>query len=235
MNARTHFHSSGTSISRYFDGDLRGQVVYGNGSVEADAYGMATVDDASPRTLITKFYNNLSGSSTDLLVNRPLTSLALVRPLTVYLRYAEAVNRLGKHSLAFAVLKYGLKNATVNDTLRVDSNEVKGLADYMNFTDSRFDGNVGTAARGQGLGIQFDRARYIIPAGVDTTQYVEDRILDELAAETCFEGNRFFDLLCISRHHDNHPAFMASRVAQKFSDPEAAYTRLLNLKEWFVK
>jgi len=235
MNSRTHFHSSGSSISRYFDGDLRGHIVYGNGTEEADAFGSASVDGASPRTLITKFYNNLSGSNTDLLVNRPLTSLALVRPSTVYLRYAEALNRLGKHTFAFAVLKYGLKRATLSDTLRVDSNEVKDLPAYMDFTDSRFDANVGTAARGQGLGIQFDRAYYVIPDDVDSTEFVEKRILDELAAENCFEGNRFFDLLCVSRHRDNHPAYMASRVSQKFTDPQVVYKRLLNQCEWFAK
>lgn len=224
MNSRTHFHSSGTSISRIFEGDLRGQMVMSTGDTQSDAFGEVTVDDALPRLLITKYYNNDAS-----------TSLAIVRPSLVYLRYAEAINRLGKPSMAFAVLKYGLNSTTLNDTLCVDSNEVKNLPSYMNFEDSRFDNNIGTAARGQGLGIEFDKTRYVIPADVDTTEYVEDKILDELAAENCFEGNRFFDLLCISRHRTNHPDYMATKVSQKFTDQQSVYSRLLNIQEWFVK
>lgn len=235
MAKRTHFHSEGTMITRYFNGDLRGCPEFGSGKTQPDAFGPTEVGDAPNRQLITKFYNNLSGSETDALSNRTLNSLATVRPSELYLRYAEALNRLGKHTMAFAVLKYGLKRTTVTDTLCVDSNEVKDLPSYMDFTDSRFDGNAGTASRGLGSGVQYDRAQYIIPAGVDSTDYVEQAILQEMAAETCFEGNRFFDLLCVSRHRDNHPAFMADKVAAKFDEPSSIRTKLMNLSEWFVK
>lgn len=237
MNQRTHFHTDGTGgISRYFNGDLRGEAVFSNGTVRADAFGTVRVNRSSPeRTLITKFYNNLSGSQTDELINRPLTSLALYRPSMVYLRYAEAINRLGKPSMAFAVLKYGLSRNVVSDTLRVDSNEVKHLPAYMNFNDDRFSGNIGTAARGCGLGITYDFTRYAIPADADSVDYVERAILQEMAAETCFEGNRFFDLLCISRHRNDHPRFMAEKVAAKYADPSAMLSRLMTPSAWFVK
>ena len=74
----------------------------------------------------------------------------------------------------------------------------------------------------------------MIPADVDTTDYVERAILDEMAAESCFEGNRFFDLLRISHHRDNHPAFMARKVSRKYEDDAATEQRLLNLAEWFA-
>lgn len=235
MAQRSHFHTDGIIITRYFYGDLRGCPEYSNGKTLPDAYGNVAVDGAARRMLITKFYNNLDGSETDALENRPLSSLAIVRPSTLYLRYAEAINRLGKPTVAFAVLKYGLNRTTLTDTLKVDSNEVKDNLPYMDFSDAAFSGNVGTAARGLGLGVQFDRNQYIIPSGVDTTDFVERAILQEMAAETCFEGNRFFDLLCISRHREGHPAFMAEKVAAKFENAEAVHSRLLNLDNWFVK
>ncbi len=237
MNGRTHFHTDNQQgISRYFNGDMRGQCMFANGNIVADTFGTVAVGKASScQTLITKFFNNLSGSTTDELRNRPLTSLAIYRPSLVYLRYAEAINRLGKPTLAFAVLKYGLSRNTLSDTLRVDSNEVRDLPAYIDFTDSRFDGNVGTAARGLGLGVSLDRDRYVIPAGVDTTAYVEEAILEEMAAETCFEGNRFFDLLCVSRHRDDFPRFMAEKVSAKYDNAAAMLTKLMDINKWFIK
>ena len=146
----------------------------------------------------------------------------MLRPTTVYLRFAEAINRAGYPTVAFAVLKYGLSNQTLNDTLRVDSNEVKRWRPYLDFRASLFDGNVGTAARGLGLGVRWDKEQYVIPEAVDTVDYVERAILDEMAAENCFEGNRFFDLLCASRHRHDHPALMAELISRKYSDAAAA-------------
>lgn len=232
MQQRTHFHTdNGQGISRYFVGDLRGMAEMSNGRQIAQAFGPA--DDTQQLTanatqLITKYYNNLEGSTADPLYQRTLRSLPLVRPSTVYLRYAEAINRAGYPTAAFAVLKYGLNNQTLNDTLRVDSNEVKRMPRYLDFRSSQYDGNVGTAARGLGLGIRWDKELYVIPTGADTLDYVERAILDELAAETCFEGNRFFDLLCASHHRPDHPALMAEFIGRKYADNQARQTELLN-------
>ena len=231
MQQRTHFHTdNGQGISRYFVGDLRGMAEMSNGRQIAQAFGPADdTQNPKPNTqLITKYYYNLEGSTADPLYQRTLRSLPLVRPSTVYLRYAEAINRAGYPTSAFAVLKYGLNNPTLNDTLRVDSNEVKRMPRYLDFRSSQYDGNVGTAARGLGLGIRWDKELYVIPAGADTLDYVERAILDELAAETCFEGNRFFDLLCASHHRPDHPALMAELIGRKYADNQARQTELLN-------
>lgn len=234
MNNRMHFHSDDNKeISRYMNGDTRGCAEYANGITVPDAFGPVTVGTASQQMLITKFYNNLSGSITDDIKLRPMTSLTLISPSTVYLRYAEAINRLGYHTTAFAVLKYGLTTDNINDTLKVDSNEVKNLPAYI-----KFDGfyNVGTAMRGCGYGTSIDnRHLYAIPADADTTDYVERAILQEMAAESCFEGHRFFDLLCMSRHRQQHPLFMAEQVAGKYADPESMLARLKDINAWFLK
>lgn len=237
MNAKTHFHADNSaSISRYFNGDLRGMGTMSNGKTFADAFGPVTVSSKSgQRVLITKYFNNLNGSVTDDILNRPLTSIAVYRPSMAYLRYAEAINRMGKPTLAFAVLKYGLKHSTVNDTLKVNSSEVMGVPFFMDFNDGRFDGNVGTASRGCGAGISFDNSRYVIPQGVDSVNYVEEAILQEMAAETCFEGNRFFDLLCVARHRSDFPSFMAQKVSAKYTNPASMLPKLMNIENWFVK
>ena len=156
----------------------------------------------------------------------------------LYLRYAEAINRLGKPSIAFAALKYGLNDKTISDTLKVDSNEVKNLPAYINFKSSKFDGNRGVSARGCGLGVQFDTKLYVIPKIAtlsDSIEYVENCILQEMAAETCFEGNRFFDLLRISHHRSNHPRLMVGKVAMKPSVGEALRQKLEDIDNWWVK
>lgn len=236
MANRNHFHTDNRQgISRYFLGDLRGEAVFASGRTNADAFGHVAVGEQRSRLLITKFFNNLTGSATDPLENRYLTSLAILRPSVLYLRLAEAINRLGRPTAAFAVLKYGLNHATLSDTLRIDTAEISPLPTYLNFNDDRFSSNIGTAARGCGLGIVFDRALYVIPEGVDSVDFVEKAILEELASETCFEGNRFFDLLCVSRHREGHPAFMAEQVSRKYASPEIMRQQLLTLDSWFVK
>lgn len=239
MTKRTHFHTTtGIAISRYFEGDLRGCGELGTGKQQACAYGKATIGIANERTLITKYFNNISGSETDELKTRLLTSVALYRQPTLYLRYAEAINRLGKPSIAFAVLKYGLNDKSLSDTLRVDSNEVKNLPTYINFKSSKYDSNIGTAARGCGLGIQYDTKQYIIPQSTslsDSIEYVENCILQEMAAETCFEGNRFFDLLRVSHHRTNHPQLMVDMISKKTSIGAALRQKLEDINNWWIK
>lgn len=71
----------------------------------------------------------------------------------------------------------------------------------------------------------------------DSILFVEDLLVDEMAAETAFEGNRFFDLLRVARHRNEFPAYMAERVSRRFGKEGRASKKaeLLNPDKWFLK
>ena len=154
----------------------------------------------------------------------------------LYLRYAEAVNRLGKPNLAWAVLKNGLNVTTMSNPSIVPVSEIgNSKPNYMNFDDVRFANNIGIHARG--CGHVEKAANYSIPSLPslqDSVLYVEDMIQKELALETAFEGNRFQDLMRIALRR-NDPSYLANLVAQKHQDnQEAIRVKLLNTDNWYL-
>ncbi|MDR2086465.1 MAG: RagB/SusD family nutrient uptake outer membrane protein [Dysgonamonadaceae bacterium] len=252
MNSSVYIYAENynSAVTGFREGDLRG-----HGSTKSGRFGDAfyLLDSRSDFLLekemyvIYKFYNtsNLVGTGSDpanaLLSEHDmlayLTTIPIYRNPHLYLRFAEAVNRDGKPTLAAAVLKYGLNSANINDTRKVNPAEI---GEY-NFQSGNFDANIPMAARGRGYGIAIDTIAFVIPEfpgsanpRQDSILWVEDRILEELSAETSFEGNRFFDLLRVSRRRDNHPEFMANKVAAKYDNPDAMKARLMNLDNWFL-
>jgi tetratricopeptide (TPR) repeat protein len=165
--------------------------------------------------------------------------IILYRAATLYLRYAEAVNRLGKPRLAFAVLKNGLKAATINSPFIVPLSEKDSiLPNYMNFADARFENNIGV--RGRSLGYpERDTTYFVIPRSItsqdEMMNFVEDKIIEEAALELAFEGNRFHDLMRVAvRRNDN--SYLADRVAAKHTNnKEAIRSKLLDRKNWYLK
>lgn len=276
MERSMHFYSEAGAliISAYFEGDLRGNIKTSTGVEHPVAYGTFAIGSADKNTYITKYsqaVDTLNGAydpQNDAFKNKLVYTRAipLYRVPHVYLRYAEAVNRLGKPSLAFAVLKYGLTAENLADAEKVNPAELVDFA-YADFNwlhNSDANANVGTASRGRGRGISLDKENYIIPdftqyvssldeesgeevlvpstdalhladALSDSIAFVEECIVDELAAETAFEGNRFFDLLRISRHRGEFPAYMAKKVSLRFSDAETMRQHLMEPSAWYIK
>ncbi len=171
-------------------------------------------------------------------------AIMVYRVATLYLRYAEAVNRAGKPNLAFAVLKNGMNPESLAVDSIVPRHEKYSLytdstgtyIDYVNFINIAFEDNVGVHSRGCG---NVDKATdFVIPA-LNSTQdsilYVEDKIIVELALETAFEGNRFQDLMRIAMRRKD-PAFLANKVAAKHGENEQAIrSKLMDENNWYLK
>ncbi len=161
----------------------------------------------------------------------------------LYLRYAEAVNRLGKPNLAMALLKSGLNAKNLANPKVIPPHEIQDpLPNYMNFKDTRFDASIGIRERG--LGQQhLDTTFYIIKTGLaeptllDSVLYVENLIQKELALETAYEGNRFHDLMRLSiRRNDND--YLAKIVSSKYAAESlraSVRTKLNNRDKWYIK
>lgn len=177
-------------------GDLRGE--YGTYTFTTIFNGVSDDEHCS----VTK-YDNLE------------QTVILYRTSTVWLRYAEALNRLGKYNTAFAFLKHGLTRATMTTPSYVPSSEwtdeAGNVIDWMDFgqgdysRDAVFSSNVGMHTRGSGSNLPLFRS-YAIGSGVDSILYVEDLLLDEMALETAYEGNRMEDLYRIAHHRGTQPA-----------------------------
>jgi len=165
--------------------------------------------------------------------------LVIYRNSLLYLRYAEAVNRLGCPQLAFAVIKKGLTDLTTrvgvirDEVLRYGNGTTPT---FMNFSDATFTNNVGIRQRGLG-NTNLDTTVYMIPRSAtkaDTIESVENAIVDELALETAFEGNRFHDLMRIALRRGK-PEYLADKVSAKYTLNKADIKAKLMLPiNWYL-
>lgn len=213
--------------NRQISGDLRG--LYGT-------YRITTGEDS--RAEITK-YASMTASSRHY--------VAPVRASLIWLRYAECLNRLGKPKMAFnGLLKYGLSAYNINlyrdrDAL---SGEVNGEP-WIDFGQDAPDGEMAQLFSGNGRGFHargcgntdMNEAYNIEeqPTAADTLNWVEEQLMDEYVLETALEGNRFHDLMRISRYHQD-ASYLADRVARKFPEAqrEAIRTRLMDQQNWYL-
>lgn len=175
--------------------------------------------------------------------------VSLYRLPVIYLHFAEALNRAGFPTSAFAVLKYGLCD---DNLLRpepegdvIPAYERAAAGSLLEFNKLYFtrQNTIGIHARGCGdvdsnpyyvlhfpdtpLATPADSIAYLQPA-------VEDSIITELALEACFEGDRFYDLMRVARRR-NDPAYLADRVANRLGvRDEALHARLMQPQNWFL-
>lgn len=228
-NNQTYYYSA----SAFTEGDLRGD--FGSYiSPESFIYFGINLDDDFTTNTIMKFSFMTTTTS---------KAIAIYRSGLLYLRYAEAVNRAGKPNLAFAVLKHGLNAETLAvDTLvpkhekySMYSDSTGTFIDYVDFDEIDFDNNIGVHSRGCGnINLASD---FRIPASSSTQDsilYVEDKIIEELALETAFEGNRFHDLMRIAIRRNNN-SYLANKVAEKYnSNKEVIRNKLLDENNWYL-
>lgn len=166
------------------------------------------------------------------------SNVVTYRTGTVYLRLAEAINRAGYPLTGFAVLKYGLSRGNL---IKYDANGeflrlLQSGYTFYDFLDNK--ANIGIHARGCG-NAEMDTLHYslpYLPERKDSIEKVEEMICNEMALETAYEGNRFYDLMRISFSRKD-PSFLANKVARRDS-PDNPDTGLLQKlsdeKNWYL-
>ena len=175
--------------------------------------------------------------------------VTLYRLATIYLHYAEALNRAGFPAAAFAILKYGLcdDNTKRPEGDVIPAYERSNAGTLFAFRNSVFTKNNTWGIHSRGCGDSFANPEYMLPmpanalaSAADTIAFqqplVEDYIVNELALETCFEGQRFYDLMRVALRR-NDPAYLANPIAQRI-DPqhpdEELRARLMDQKNWYL-
>ncbi len=168
-------------------------------------------------------------------------SIILSRSAKYLLRYAEAVNRLGKPTLALAVVNYGLTQKYLNNTAIVNPTELAGKPYYLNFDNKIYYwGNSTSSLQPIPSGIR-DRVGLNpikfptnLQSQSDSILFVENTIINEAGLETAFEGNRWTDLVRVALRRLpsattdvklQDPNFLGNMVAQKFeANPKSYFT-----------
>ena len=211
-------YAYGTTVST--QGDLRGP--YGT-------YGYVTItkDGADTEIASVTKYKHLE------------QAVVLYRTSTIYLRYAEAINRLGKHNMAFALLKYGLNREKLLVPSYVPPVEYMDntgkIISYLDFGqgnlnyDQIFSSNIPMHSRGCGERIS-DFRSFAIESGMDSLLYVENLLLTEMALETGYEGHRFGDIMRIALHRGS-PDIVATTIGRRNPSLE---TLLQDEKKWYL-
>lgn len=206
-------------------GDLRQQSVYTLRNT-----GSSTTSTSSLRQSNVKYSSN--------------KYVTLYRLQTIYLHYAEALNRMGLPESAFAVLKYGLcqdnlvKNINGVMVNHIPSWEREKAGELINFSQYTFTSQNTQGIHSRGCGRADADNSYIIPACAnlaDSVVCVENYILDEMALETASEGLRWYDLMRMAIHR-NDPKFLAEKVAKRSGSSafdNGLYRKLQDINNWY--
>lgn len=188
-------------------------------------------------------------------------NVPLYRVSGIYLKLAEALNRMEYPDAAFAILKDGLNSTLTNDTTYLSSatKQLLESAEFAFLTEA----NAATFAESEGIhahGCGYTETMFspykmkdIVGAkmqeiantfGVtvgttknDTINAVEDLICDEYAMELAFEGSRFGDLCRLARNKNNAGTygsnFGSMWLARKLAHKNVAVD-LTNEQNWYL-
>lgn len=226
--------SPGESIvyaSANMRGDLRQQSIYKLKTVGGVSSNISSLQQSN-------YKFNFTGADAP-------SYVILYRLQTVYLRYAEALNRMGLPECAFAVLKYGLcqNNLVVNiggQTVdRLPKWEREKAGEVINFSQYTFTAQNTQGVHSRGCGRADADNTYVIPEQAnlqDSILVVENLIADEMALETACEGLRWYDLMRLSQHR-NDPTFLASKVAGRGGQSNfdnTLFQKLSDTKNWYL-
>lgn len=176
-------------------------------------------------------------------------ALPIYRISMLYLRYAEAVNRLGKPNLAFACIKNGLNQSSITADSIVPPQEkylnyqdsTSALINYVQFfltlPDKDKRDNIGIREHGSGnIDLVEDFKIPSLSTLADSIEYVEDLIMEENALEFAFEGNRYHDLMRVALRRKDE-SYLANKVAARFdaTKRDEIISLLSNSENWYLK
>ena len=182
------------------------------------------------RRLATFQFITKNDSSFNVMTKFNNANIPICRYTTVYLRLAEAINRMGYPDAAFAILKDGINRDLSTDTTYIKAETQQMLRTTLPFFSTEnieiFADNVGIHSYGSGhtqgtfttyqmdtiVGMKIKELQTLYSitptyTKADTINAVEDLICDEYALELAFEGYRFGDLCRLARHKNNPGAF----------------------------
>jgi len=180
-------------------------------SVRGDFYrGVGVTYDtlAGGTSIITKY--TLEGG--DLLGS----DIIIQRAADIHLLLAEALNRSGDTTNALTILNSGFNALSTKP------------AAYFSWNK-----NLGIRGRAYLLPKTVPAQ---IPSVEAKIEMIEDFIIAERALEMAYEGKRWFDLVRIAKRRGN-PAYLADKIAAKFSDPAVAASvkaKLMNETNWYL-
>ncbi len=211
------------------DGDMRGLCSYNSMISQFSGQTAVWFDYINPKKPIIAKYLGYNSDEEKRIV--------IYRNSLLYLRYAEAINRLGYPETAYAILTTGLNQTSIRKAkIAKEIGTIGSIPEYLDFSDYRFTDNTGTMMRGLG-NTQLDSTYYNLKPQAnkpDSILFVENQIVNELAAELAFEGNRYHDLMRIALRR-NDPAFLADKVSKKFTtNKELIRTKLMDTKNWYL-
>ena len=175
-------------------------------------------------------YVTKNDSSFNVMTKFNEANIPVYRYTTVYLRLAEAINRMGYPDAAFAILKDGFNRDLSTDTTYIKAETQQMLRTTLPFFSTEnieiFAESAGIHSYGSGqtqgtftpyqmdtiVGMKIKELQNVygitpMYTKADTINAVEDLICDEYALELAFEGYRFGDLCRLARHKNNPGAF----------------------------
>ena len=127
--------------------------------------------------------------------------------------------------MVYRVADFHLKTCEAYARVRRTEDAISHLNDGILYKSAW---GTGPRTRANLKGVSVEDSRFIDP--------VEDLIVEERAMELAYEGHRWFDLMRIAKHRED-PAYLADRVAAKFSDEikqEEVRERLMDPVNWYL-
>lgn len=191
-------------------------------------------------------------------------NVPIYRTSTIYLKLAEAINRMGYPDAAFAILKDGLGSTTMNDTTYIrpvtDSLLTNTIPFFSVENRQTFYRSYGIHGYGSGnvagaasqyqyvpvINAKLDslhalygiaRPDSLEPYSAQAIDCVEDLICDEFALESAFEGTRFGDLCRFARHKNEDNPYGSNWGSRWLAGKLAFKNPVVDLtdpKKWYL-